>query len=637
MNTTALEPSVDVFQTSAQQAFYLRVQELGARPLFAALTLPVARPVEAQVLRTALETLGQRHETLRTVYRRLPGMKWPVQSLCDALPVTLLGIQPSLAEALSRSREVMVEDSSKALVVAQVEDQAGQSFITLLAPACSFDEASLRVLAAELASLLRGEALVEDEDALQYLDYSAWQEELREEDIGHQGAAFWRNLQQQFALAHRLPFEKAVEVTLVRQQATLDDGAWLVDVGRVAAAQGVDAQRVALLLWSAFVARIGNQEKLLMGWEVAGRNEQTAATLGRFARRLPVAFDHRSHETLAQALGAFNASIEQSLSWLDCLNEFELSAELATPLRYGLVYQADADANINVDDANLEVLRLRVQGEHLQLSCLAGAVPESMLAAWLEQFVEFSRQLLTSPELALGQATQVNATQMTRLIEGFNPLAAEQALPHRYLQDLFSEQARLHPQRIAVSVNGQRLSYAELDARSNQVANTLRAQGVAPDEIVAVYGQRSLEIVIALLGTLKAGAAYLPLDPNYPIDRLAFMLQDAAARQVLACQPLPEGLHGEQVISLMAEAEVWSASQEQPATLGDSDNLAYVIYTSGSTGKPKGVMISHANAVASTLARSAFYRQPLSGRWGRARPCACRTKTATRTRPCWRR
>jgi amino acid adenylation domain-containing protein len=114
-----------------------------------------------------------------------------------------------------------------------------------------------------------------------------------------------------------------------------------------------------------------------------------------------------------------------------------------------------------------------------------------------------------------------------------------------------------------------------------------------------------------LLGTLKAGAAYLPLDPNYPIERLAFMLQDAAARQVLACQPLPEGLHGERVISLMAQAEVWSASQEQPATLGDSAHLAYVIYTSGSTGKPKGVMISHANAVASTLARSAFYRQPL--------------------------
>ena len=163
MNTTALEPSVDVFQTSAQQAFYLRAQELGARPLFAALTLPVARPVDAQALRRALETLSQRHEILRTLYRRLPGMKWPVQSLCDGLPLTLLGNQPSVAEALSRSREVMVEDSNQTLVVAQVEDEAGQPFITLLAPACSIDEASLRVLASELGSLLRGETLVDDE------------------------------------------------------------------------------------------------------------------------------------------------------------------------------------------------------------------------------------------------------------------------------------------------------------------------------------------------------------------------------------------------------------------------------------------------------------------------------------------
>lgn len=611
MNTTALEPSVDVFQTSAQQAFYLRAQELGARLLFATLTLPVTRPVDAQALRRALETLGQRHEILRTLYRRLPGMKWPVQSLCDGLPLTLLGNQPSVTEALSRSREVMVEDSNQALVVAQVEGGAGQPFITLLAPACSFDEASLRVLASELGSLLRGETLGDDEDALQYLDYSAWQEELREEDIGHQGAAFWRNLQQQFAVTHRLPFERAVEVTPTRHQATLIDAPWLAGVQRVAAETGVGAEQLALLLWTAFVARIGHQEKLLMGWQVEGRNEQTIATLGRFARRLPLAFEHRSQQTLAQALTAFAASVEQSLSWLDCLNEFELSAEGTAPLRYGFVYQAALESAIEVDDGNPEVLRLRVQGDQLQLSCLDGALPESMLVEWLEQFVEFSRQLLASPELTLGQADLLNAAQRTRLIEGFNPNASEQALPCRFLQELFSEQARLHPQRIAVSVNGQRLTYAELDARSNQVANTLRVQGVAPDQIVAVYGQRSLEMVIALLGTLKAGAAYLTLDPNYPIERLAFMLADTGARHVLACQGLPDALRSERTLSLMPGAEVWSAAPTRPEPQGDSANLAYVIYTSGSTGKPKGVMISHANAVASTLARNAFYRQPL--------------------------
>jgi amino acid adenylation domain-containing protein len=613
MNTTALEPSVDVFQTSAQQAFYLRAQELGARPLFAAMTLPVARPVEARALRTALETLGRRHEILRTVYRRLPGMKWPVQSLCDELPVALPGIQPSVVEALSRSRQAMVEHSNQALVVAQVEGAAGQHFITLLTPASSFDEASLRVLSAELASLLRGETLVDDEDALQYLDYTAWQEELREEDIGHQGAAFWRNLQQQFAVSHRLPFEKNAEVSLARHLALHTDAHWFAEVQRLAADLKVEAQQVALLLWSAFVARIGQQEKGLMGWQVDGRNEQTATTLGRFARRLPVAFEHRSQQTLAQAMAAFAASVEQSLSWLDCLNEFELSAEGTAPLRYGFVYQATIESAIEVDDGNPEVLRLRVQGDQLQLSCLDGALPESMLAEWLEQFVEFSRQLLASPELTLGQADLVSAAQRTRLIDGFNPNATGQALPCRFLHELFSEQARLHPQRIALSVNGQHLTYAELDARSNQVANALRAQGVAPDQIVAVYGQRSLEIVIAMLGTLKAGAAYLPLDPNYPIERLAFMLADTGARNVLACQTLPDALGREQRISLMPGAEVWSAAPTRPEPQGNSANLAYVIYTSGSTGKPKGVMISHANAVASTLARNTFYRQPLRG------------------------
>jgi amino acid adenylation domain-containing protein len=611
MNTTALEPSVDVFQTSAQQAFYLRAQELAGQTLFAALTLPLAQPVTAQVLRAALETLGQRHETLRTVYRRLPGMKWPVQSFCDQLPLTLLGSQPCVADAFERSREAMLNDPIRVLAVAPVETADGKHFVTVLTLASSFDEASLRVLSGELASLLRGETLPVDEEALQYLDYSAWQEELREEDIGHQGAAFWRNLQQQFAMAHRLPFEKPVDVARVRRQAMLADTQWFAGVQRTAADLGVEDEQVALLLWSAFVARIGNQEKLLIGWQVVGRNEQTTATLGRFARRLPVAFDYRSHQTMAQALASFTASLEQSLSWLDCLNEFELSAEGSGPLRYGFVYESGIEHAIEVDDANPEVLRLRVQGERLQLSCLEGAVPESMLVEWLAQFAEFSCQLLASPELTLAQASLVNEAHLGRLIEGFNPNATEQALPCRFLQELFSEQARLHPQRIAVSVNGERLSYAELDARSNQVANTLRAQGVKPDQVVAVYGQRSLEIVVALLGTLKAGAAYLPLDPNYPIERLAFMLADTGACQVLACQPLPEALGSERVVSLMPGAEVWSSSSNQPEPQGDSANLAYVIYTSGSTGKPKGVMISHANALASTVARKAFYRQPL--------------------------
>ena len=172
MNTTALEPSLDVFQTSAQQAFYLRAQELGGQPLFAALTVPVAQAVEAQALRAALDELGQRHETLRTVYRRLPGMKWPVQSLCDELPVALLGRVSSLDEALSRSRETLAEASDRVLVVASVETTDGQHFVTLLALASSLDEASLRVLSAELASLLRGETLADNQEDLQYLDYT---------------------------------------------------------------------------------------------------------------------------------------------------------------------------------------------------------------------------------------------------------------------------------------------------------------------------------------------------------------------------------------------------------------------------------------------------------------------------------
>ena len=162
------------------------------------------------------------------------------------------------------------------------------------------------------------------------------------------------------------------------------------------------------------------------------------------------------------------------------------------------------------------------------------------------------------------------------------------------------------PDAVAVVLDDQRLTYSELNRRANQLAHYLRRFGVGPDDIVAVYLDRSLEMVVTLLGILKAGGAYLPLDLAYPPDRLAFMLQDAKAKVLITqeglCEQLPP--HAAQTICL---DRAWQRIAEErvvnppcligaPGTPG-RDNLAYVIYTSGSTGRPKGVLITHANVV----------------------------------------
>jgi nonribosomal peptide synthetase DhbF len=200
------------------------------------------------------------------------------------------------------------------------------------------------------------------------------------------------------------------------------------------------------------------------------------------------------------------------------------------------------------------------------------------------------------------------------------------AQPTQTLPDLFGEQVLRHPEAVAVVYESQRLSYAELDARANQMARVLIDKGVGPDQLVAIMLDRSAEMIVALLAIVKAGGAYLPLDPDYPAARLEFMLADSQARvlittdaryaslvqsiaqaraqnpeAMLVSTPLvmPPALHldaPEMAAELAAKSDAPIRQSERLAVL-HSEHLAYLIYTSGSTGRPKGAGIPHQNVI----------------------------------------
>jgi natural product biosynthesis luciferase-like monooxygenase protein len=168
------------------------------------------------------------------------------------------------------------------------------------------------------------------------------------------------------------------------------------------------------------------------------------------------------------------------------------------------------------------------------------------------------------------------------------------------IHELFETQARRTPEKAALVFEDRQVTYRELNARSNRLAHHLRTLGAGPGELVGICVERSLEMVAGLLGILKAGAAYVPLDPNYPGERLAFMFEDADVRVLLTQQRLIENLpkHAAHIVCLdCADSEFLNAPEDNPTRSNSADDLAYVIYTSGSTGKPKGVMISHRNVV----------------------------------------
>jgi amino acid adenylation domain-containing protein/non-ribosomal peptide synthase protein (TIGR01720 family) len=201
------------------------------------------------------------------------------------------------------------------------------------------------------------------------------------------------------------------------------------------------------------------------------------------------------------------------------------------------------------------------------------------------------------PDRRIGDLPLLTDAERHQLLVEWNGTRAD--VPRdRLVPDLFEAQAARAPERLAVACDGGWLTYGELNARANQLAHHLQSLGVGPDVVVGVCVERSLEMVVGALGVLKAGGAYLPLDPDYPKDRLAFMLEDARVPVVLTQAHLVQGLPdhaGTLRLDADWDAKVARQGTHDPPRSASPRSLAYVVYTSGSTGRPKGVMVEHAS------------------------------------------
>jgi amino acid adenylation domain-containing protein len=202
--------------------------------------------------------------------------------------------------------------------------------------------------------------------------------------------------------------------------------------------------------------------------------------------------------------------------------------------------------------------------------------------------------IASNPQQRLAELPLLTETERRQLL-WWNQTAAPYP-EDQCIHQLFEAQVEQQPEAVAVTFEAQHLSYRELNRRANKVAHYLQRLGVGPERLVGICMERSIEMVVALLGVLKAGGAYLPLDPSYPTQRLAFMLADAQVQILLAQQPLLERVAPEaaQTICLDADWEAIAQENEQnPSSRVRPENLAYCIYTSGSTGRPKGALLTH--------------------------------------------
>ncbi len=225
------------------------------------------------------------------------------------------------------------------------------------------------------------------------------------------------------------------------------------------------------------------------------------------------------------------------------------------------------------------------------------------------------RQVIENPDLRLGELEMLTQAERTQQLCIWNP-ASPAVIEKRCLHELFENQVIQTPMKTAVACNGERLTYEELNKRANQLAHYLRSQGVGPEIVVALCIRRSLDMIVGILGILKSGGAYVPIDPGFPLERMESILSDSGAVFIVTQQALADVLQACNLPLLCLDSDFGFNSQESsdnPRNISLSDHLAYIIYTSGSTGKSKGVAVCHGNVVHSTQARATTYADHIEG------------------------
>ncbi|MEQ1474072.1 MAG: amino acid adenylation domain-containing protein, partial [Candidatus Acidiferrum sp.] len=230
------------------------------------------------------------------------------------------------------------------------------------------------------------------------------------------------------------------------------------------------------------------------------------------------------------------------------------------------------------------------------------------LERWLKHYQTLLVGIAVNPAETFGKLPMLTDSEQAEIISGWN--TGVEFPKERTLHGWFEQQAAKSPAAKAITFEGKHLTYAELNGRANQVAHHLRSLGVKPGTLVGLFVERSFEMVVGILGVLKAGGAYLPIDPVYPKDRLAFMLEDADAPVLLTQSSLAAELpeHKMKVVYFDKDrAELERLPTTNPQNLATPDDLAYVIYTSGSTGKPKGTRVTHYNVARLMQATEKWY------------------------------
>ncbi|MEW5983048.1 MAG: non-ribosomal peptide synthase/polyketide synthase [Acidobacteriota bacterium] len=624
----------------AQERLWFLEQLVPGNPFYnTPLAIELHGRLDEQALRLTLDTLVQRHEALRTTIATLDGR--PQQVVHPPHAVTLAvedvtalpedaRIATARASAYAESRRPFDLTQGPLLRATLVRFSPTHHLLLLTMHHIVSDGWSLGVLFRELTilytALSQGETPELPSLPVQYADFAAWQRAWLQGDVLDAQRQHWRAALQHAPLVLELPADHPrppVHTFRGSAEAFSIAPELVAQLRRLSQAASASLYMTFLSAFAILLARYAGVEELLIGSPIANRTRQELEPLiGFFVNTLALRIDLRGNPSFLTLLRrvrqiTLDAYAHQDVPFEQIVDDLQPERDMSrTPVvQVSLAYQNAPISDVGIPGLTLQPypfetgtvrfdIELHVWEEPsgaLTGSCLyyAEIFDAETIRRLMTNFTTLLANIVANPEQPVAEVSLLTEADHHQLLVGWNTTAAPYQ-QHTTVARLFAAQAESTPDAVAVVAGPERLTYRELNTRANRLANHLRSLGVGPDVLVGVCVERSVAMVVGLLGVLKAGGAYVPLDPAYPSDRLQYMAADARMPVVLTQQRFAP-LFASGALKVICLETDWSAIAGFPATDPDvpvmPDHLAYVIYTSGSTGRPKGTMIPHRGLV----------------------------------------
>ncbi len=588
--------------------------------------------LNSDALVKSINEIIQRHEILRTAFQNLDGQTQQIISSKLTVTLPIINIEKYLDEQEKIIKKIITEQSSQPFDLTQVPLLRGmlirlkpQEHIMLLTMHHIISDGwSWRLFYQELTVLYpafeNGNVSPLPELPIQYADFALWQREYLNDKNYKFELAYWKQKLQNLPPVLALPTDNprpAVQSYRGAREALILSESITNRLKSLSQQEGVTLFMLLLAAFKTLLYRYTGQTDLVVGTPVANRNQiETEKLLGCFINTLVLRTDFSDNPSFREILGrtretTLAAYAHQDLPFEQLVKELQPDRTLShNPLfQVMFVFQDTPLQALELPGLKLAPLITDSGIAKFDLTLFLEDTKQELIGAieyntdlfkadtirrMIGHFQILLEGIVSNPDTNISKLPLLTNVEQKQLIVGWN-CTGKDFFQDQCIHQLFAAQVERTPDAVAVVFENEQLTYQQLNQKANQLAHYLQHRGVEPEKLVGICIERSLDMVIALLGILKAGGAYLPLDPSYPQERLAFMIQNSQISILISQQHLVEKFPViTEVICLDTNLEqIAHESLENPVCNITPENLAYVIYTSGSTGKPKGAMNTH--------------------------------------------